>query len=71
MLKGFTLGAVTSADVLDAQHNVFRTRRDLDQARYGYVLNRTRLLKASGMVTPHELVQMNQWLIVQPGQPGQ
>jgi|AZIJ01.1.fsa_nt_gi outer membrane protein len=68
MLKGFTLGAVTSADVLDAQRNVFRTRRDLDQARYGYVLNRTRLLKASGMVSPHELVQINEWLIAQPGQ---
>ena len=68
MLKGFTLGAVTSADVLDAQHNVFRTRRDLDQARYGYVLNRTRLLKASGMVTPHELMQINQWLIMRPSE---
>ncbi len=63
MLKGFTLGAVTSADVLDAQRNVFRTRKDLDQARYGYILNRTRLLKASGMVTPHELEQINQWLV--------
>jgi len=64
MLKGFTLGAVTSADVLDAQRNVFRTRKDLDEARYGYILNRTRLLKASGMVTPHELEQINQWLVV-------
>mgnify|MGYP003384044858 CR=1 FL=1 len=64
MLKGFTLGAVTSADVLDAQRNVFRTRKELDQARYGYILNRTRLLKASGMVTPHELEQINQWLVV-------
>ena len=69
MLKGFTLGAVTSADVLDAQRNVFRTRRDLDQARYGYVLNRTRLLKASGMVSANELTQINKWLIAQPGQP--
>jgi outer membrane protein len=71
MLKGFTLGAVTSADVLDAQRNVFRTRRDLDQARYGYILNRTRLLKASGMVAPHELVQINKWLVTKPGQPSQ
>ena len=63
MQKGFSLGAVTSADVLDAQRNVFRTRRDLNQARYGYVLNRTRLLKVSGMVTEHELAQINQWLV--------
>ena len=55
--------------MLDAQRNVFRTRRDLDQARYGYVLNRTRLLKASGIVSAHELAQINKWLIAQPGQP--
>lgn len=63
MVKSFSLGASTSADVLDAQRNVFRIRRDLNQARYGYVLNRTRLLKASGMVSPHELEQINQWLV--------
>ncbi|OUS01205.1 hypothetical protein A9Q90_10110 [Gammaproteobacteria bacterium 54_18_T64] len=68
MLKGFKLGAVTSADVLDAQRNVFRTRRDLNRARYGYVLNRTRLLKVSGMVSEHELAQINQWLVVESGQ---
>lgn len=63
MVKSFSLGASTSADVLDAQRNVFRTRKDLNQARYGYVLNRTRLLKASGLVSPHELEQINQWLV--------
>ncbi len=62
MVKGFSLGASTSADVLDAQRNVFRTRKDLNQARYGYVLNRTRLLKASGLVSLSELELINQWL---------
>ncbi len=65
MEKGFSLGASTSADVLDAQRNVFRTRKDLNQARYSYVLNRTRLFKASGLVSLSELEQINQWLVAQ------
>ena len=68
MVKGFKLGAVTSADVLDAQRNKFRIRNDLNQARYGYVLNRTRLLKVSGLISQHELEQINQWLVAVPGQ---
>ena len=63
MEKGFKLGAVTSADVLDAQRNKFRTRNDLNQARYGYVLSRTRLLKVSGLISQYELEQINQWLV--------
>ncbi len=66
MEKGFQLGAATSADVLDAQRNEFRALNDLNQAKYAYVLNRTRLLKASGLISVHELEQINLWLVARP-----
>ncbi|MBL4606983.1 MAG: TolC family outer membrane protein [Pseudomonadales bacterium] len=62
MVEGFKLGAVTSADVLDAQRNVFHSRTALNHARYAYVLNRTRLLKVSGLITEQEIEKINQWL---------
>jgi outer membrane protein len=62
MEKGFKLGAVTSVDVLDAQRKEFRALNDLSQAKYGYVMERVRLLKISGLMDKHALVQINQWL---------
>ena len=62
MEKGFKLGAVTSVDVLDAQRQEFRALNDLSQAKYGYVMERARLLKISGLMDRPTLVQINQWL---------
>jgi outer membrane protein len=63
MRKGYQLGAVTIADVLDAQSGRFIARRDLNRSRYDYVINRTRLLRVSGVVNEQELEVMNQWLV--------
>ena len=37
------MGVRTSVDVLNAQQQVFQTRRDLQQARYAYLVNTLRL----------------------------
>lgn len=62
MKKGFRLGAVTTADVLDAQRRYFQANTDLKMSRYDYIINRTRLLRVSGTANGHEIGLMNQWL---------
>src|SRR6185437_9481819 len=42
-ILGRDVGVRTSVDVLNAQQQVYQTRRDLQQARYNYLLNTLRL----------------------------
>lgn len=59
---GFEVGTRTAVDVLDAQRELFRARRDYAQARYNYVLDTLRLKHAVGMLTREDLRQINSWL---------
>ncbi len=59
---GFQVGTRTSVDVLDAQRELFRTRRDLSEARYGYVLDVLRLKRAAGTLSEHDLRLISAWL---------
>ena len=52
---GFQVGTRTSVDVLDAQRDLFRARRDLSEARYGYILNVLRLKRAAGVLSKDDL----------------
>ena len=52
---GFQVGTRTSVDVLDAQRDLFRARRDLSEARYGYILNVLRLKRAAGVLSEDDL----------------
>lgn len=65
MRRGFKLGAVTIADLLDAQSDRYLAQRDLNRARYDYIINRTRLLRVAGVVNEQELQAMNQWLVAE------
>jgi outer membrane protein TolC len=47
-ILGRDVGVRTSVDVLNAQQQVFQTRRDLQQVRYNYLLNTLRLKAARG-----------------------
>jgi outer membrane protein len=53
------VGVRTSVDVLNAQQQVFQTRRDLQQARYNYLLSTLRLKAAAGALTEDDIVQVN------------
>ena len=59
---GFQVGTRTSVDVLDAQRDLFRARRDLSEARYSYVLNVLRLKRASGTLSEDDLQLISIWL---------
>jgi outer membrane protein len=61
-ILGRDVGVRTSVDVLNAQQQVIQTRRDLQQARYGYLLNTLRLKAASGTLGEPDLEQVNRAL---------
>lgn len=59
---GFEVGTRTIVDVLDAQRERFRAERDLQQARYDYLLNTLRLKQAAGTLAPEDLAAVNRLL---------
>jgi outer membrane protein len=61
-ILGRDVGVRTSVDVLNAQQQVFQGRRDLQQARYAYLLNTLRLKAAAGTLTEADLEQVNRAL---------
>jgi outer membrane protein len=61
-ILGRDVGVRTSVDVLNAQQQVIQTRRDLQQARYGYLLNTLRLKAASGTLSEPDLELVNRAL---------
>jgi outer membrane protein len=61
-ILGRDVGVRTSVDVLNAQQQVFQTRRDLQQARYNYLLSTLRLKAATGTLDEPDLEQVNQTL---------
>lgn len=63
MQKGFKLGVQTMSEVLDAQQAEFKAKRELARAKYSYILNRVRFLKAIGTVSEDNLAELNAWLV--------
>lgn len=59
---GYRVGTRTSVDVLDAERELYRAKRNLATARYDYVLNVLRLEQASGQLTQDDLARVNGWL---------
>jgi outer membrane protein len=58
-ILGRDVGVRTSVDVLNAQQQVFQTRRDLQQARYNYLLNTLRLKQAAGQLDEPDVQEVN------------
>ena len=61
-LQGFETGVRTGIDVLNAQRDLYRTKRDYAQARYTYLLNLLKLKQAAGTLAETDLAQVNGWL---------
>ncbi len=59
---GFRAGIRTNLDVLDAQRNLFRAKRDYSDARYSYILNLLRLKQSTGTLGADDLRRINRWL---------
>lgn len=58
-ILGRDVGVRTSVDVLNAQQQVFQTRRDLQQARYNYLVNTLRLKAATGQLDEADIAKVN------------
>lgn len=56
---GFEVGTRTIVDVLDAQRELLRTRRDHARERYNYLLDTLRLKQAAGILIETDLEQIN------------
>lgn len=61
---GYEVGVRTSVDVLNAQQQLFSAKRDLLQARYGYLVNIIKLKAVSGVVAEADLADINQQLVL-------
>jgi outer membrane protein len=61
-LLGYERGLRNGPDVLASQRVLFRTRRDLSQARYDTLLSRLRLKAAAGTLADDDLGEINRQL---------
>ncbi len=57
---GQEVGVRTNLDVLNAQQQLYSTRRDLYQAQYNYLLSQLRLKAAVGALSEDDLYKVNQ-----------
>ena len=56
---GYKVGVRVNLDVLNAQTQLFTTRRDLAKARYDVILNGLKLRQASGQLRPDDVSSVN------------
>ena len=64
---GYEVGVRINIDVLNAEAQLFSTRRDLARARYDTIMNGLRLKAATGSLSEDDLVQINTLLTLPPG----
>ena len=50
-------------DVLNAQTQLFTTRRDLQRARYDAIVNSLRLRQAAGVLDAQDVAEVNRLLV--------
>lgn len=66
---GFEVGTRTIVDVLDSTRNLFNARRNLSEARYGYIQGILLLQQAAGTISEDELFAINDALRPAPREP--
>ena len=59
---GYRVGVRVNLDVLNAQTQLFQTRRDLARARYDVLLGTLRLRQAAGQVTAQDIAAVDRLL---------
>ena len=62
MERGLEYGVVTVSDLLKAQQDEFLAQRNLAQAKYAYIKNRIRFMRAIGSISEQNLQEINDWL---------
>ncbi|MCW8195767.1 TolC family outer membrane protein [Proteobacteria bacterium 005FR1] len=62
---GYEVGTRTLVDVLLAQQTLYTAERNYYSALYDYIINSLRLKQAAGILSPEDVVELNQWLNAQ------
>jgi outer membrane protein len=60
---GYEVGVRINIDVLNAQSQLYQTKRDLALARYNSLLGQLRLKQASGILTLNDIQTLDQTLL--------
>ncbi len=60
---GYKVGVRVNLDVLNAQSQLFDTRRDLSKARYDVIVNSLKLRQASGQLQPQDVRAVDSLLV--------
>jgi len=59
---GYEVGTRTTVDVLDAQRELLKSRRDYARGRYDYLLDTLRLKQSAGILAEQDIDQLNELL---------
>lgn len=59
---GLEAGTRNIVDVVTAQRLLFQSMRDYANARYTYVINTLNLKQAAGLLSPQDIIDLNEWL---------
>ena len=59
--KGYKIGTRTSADVLDAQRELFKAKRDYSADKYRYILNFLQLKNITGSLNKDDVSRISKW----------
>lgn len=56
---GYEAGTRTAVDVVTAEQELFRAKKDYSRAKYQYILDNLRLKQASGKLAPEDIYRIN------------
>jgi outer membrane protein len=60
---GAEVGTRNVVDVVLAQRTLFQAQRDYANARFQYVMDTLTLKQSAGVLTPQDVIDLNQWLV--------
>jgi outer membrane protein len=63
---GYEVGTRNIVDVVQARQQLFLALRNYSDARYNYVIDTLQLKRTAGVLTPQDIIDLNEWLAVQP-----
>lgn len=59
---GIEVGTRNIVDLMQAQRILFQARRDYANARFDYIINTLTLKQAAGILSPQDVIDLNEWL---------
>lgn len=59
---GYEVGTRNIVDVLQARQQLFIALRNYSDARYNYVIDSLQLKRTAGVLTPQDIIDLNEWL---------